>query len=383
MKKILFFCAALLPVFAMAQTPQKFTIKGKVGSLNTPAKVYLGYQLGANQMVDSAVVTNGSFELSDNIFFPINATLLVDHKGEGLMKVTQQKAPDAINLFLDKGDIIVTSATDSIARANITGSAANDDFKKLSALREGIIDQAIKIKSEETSAPAAQQQSPDFQNKLMARRKALQQQYEALLKDFIRSNPKSFISLIALGSLGGPSADAASLETLYNSLDPSIKELEPAKELYQSITTAKVTAIGVTAPDFTLPDIHDIPVTLSSLRGKYVLVDFWASWCGPCRMENPNVVKAYNKYKLKKFTILGVSLDRPGAKADWLNAIKNDGLAWTQVSDLQFWNSKAAQLYGVTSIPQNFLLDPQGKIIAKNLRGDDLDKKLAEIFGKI
>lgn len=383
MKKILFFCAALLPVLSLAQGQQKFTIKGKVGNLNAPAKIYFGYQLGSNQVVDSANVTNGSFELNGNILFPINATLLIDHKGEGLMKIVQQKTPDALNFYVDKGDIIVTSATDSIAKAKVTGSATNDDFAKLSALREGIIDKAIKLKSDETAATPAQQQSPDFQNKLMARRKALQGEYEGLLKDFIKNNPKSYVSLIALSSLGGPSADAATLEPLYNSLDPSLKELEPAKILHQTIETAKVTGIGVTAPDFTLPDIHDIPVTLSSLRGKYVLVDFWASWCGPCRMENPNVVKAYNKYKLKKFTILGVSLDRPGAKTEWLNAIKNDGLTWTQVSDLQFWNSKAAQLYGITSIPQNFLLDPQGKIVAKNLRGEDLDKKLAEIFGKI
>jgi thiol-disulfide isomerase/thioredoxin len=122
---------------------------------------------------------------------------------------------------------------------------------------------------------------------------------------------------------------------------------------------------------------------LSSYKGKYVLIDFWASWCGPCRQENPNVVKAYNKYKTKKFTIIGVSLDKPGAKDAWMSAIKNDGLTWTQVSDLQFWDNKAAKLYGITSIPQNFLLDPTGKIIAKNLRGGDLEAKLAEIFGKI
>jgi peroxiredoxin len=149
------------------------------------------------------------------------------------------------------------------------------------------------------------------------------------------------------------------------------------------IESAKVTAIGAIAPDFTLPDANGTPVTLSSYKGKYVLIDFWASWCGPCRQENPNVVKAYNKYKTKKFTIIGVSLDKPGAKDAWMSAIKNDGLTWTQVSDLQFWDNKAAKLYGITSIPQNFLLDPTGKIIAKNLRGGDLEAKLAEIFGKI
>jgi thiol-disulfide isomerase/thioredoxin len=124
-------------------------------------------------------------------------------------------------------------------------------------------------------------------------------------------------------------------------------------------------------------------VRLSSFRGKYVLVDFWASWCGPCRQENPNVVKLYNKYKGKGFTILGVSLDKAGDKPAWLAAIKNDGLTWTQVSDLNGWSNLAARLYGVQSIPQNFLIDPQGKIVAKGLRGDDLDAALEKLLGKI
>ena len=126
-----------------------------------------------------------------------------------------------------------------------------------------------------------------------------------------------------------------------------------------------------------------LPISLSSFKGKYVLVDFWASWCGPCRQENPNLVKAFNRFKNQNFTVLGVSLDRPGNKEKWLKAIHNDGLAWTHVSDLNFWNSKTAALYVVRAIPQNFLLDPNGKIIGKNLRGEDLENKLEELFGKI
>ncbi len=142
-------------------------------------------------------------------------------------------------------------------------------------------------------------------------------------------------------------------------------------------------ALGATAPEFAEADTAGKVISLSSFRGKYVLIDFWASWCGPCRRENPNVVKAYNTYKGKNFTILGVSLDRPNAKDKWLAAIHKDGLTWNHVSDLKFWDSKAAGLYAVRGIPQNFLLDPNGKIIGKNLRGEDLQNKLAELFGKI
>jgi peroxiredoxin len=134
------------------------------------------------------------------------------------------------------------------------------------------------------------------------------------------------------------------------------------------------------APDFTLPDVNGNPVSLSSYKGKYVLVDFWASWCRPCRMENPNVVQAYNKFKDKNFTVLGVSLDRPDGKDDWVKAIKDDKLEWTHVSDLKFWESSIVPLYRFEGIPYNVLVDPTGKIIAESLRGQDLERKLAEVL---
>ena len=138
--------------------------------------------------------------------------------------------------------------------------------------------------------------------------------------------------------------------------------------------------IGLTAPDFSMPDTEGQPVSLSSFRGKYVLVDFWASWCKPCRMENPNLVRVYNTYKDKNFTILGVALEQPGQKAQWLKAISDDKLSWKQISDMQFWNSPVVALYGIQGIPFNVLLDPSGKVIAQGLRGEMLDAKLKSLF---
>jgi peroxiredoxin len=138
--------------------------------------------------------------------------------------------------------------------------------------------------------------------------------------------------------------------------------------------------IGRQAPEISLPDTEGRTVKLSSFRGKYVLVDFWASWCGPCRRENPNVVDAYNQFKNKNFTVLGVSLDRPGQKENWIKAIREDKLTWTHISDLKFWQSEVVPVYQVGSIPFNVLVDPDGKIVAENLRGNALGQKLQEVL---
>ncbi|HEY8780106.1 MAG TPA: TlpA disulfide reductase family protein [Mucilaginibacter sp.] len=379
MKKTFLCIMALLPLLAFAQEPQPFLIKGKVGAFNAPARVYLIYQLGANRVIDSAQISNGSFNFKGQIVNPTPAFLVIDRKGAGLNAL--DSTVDNLSLFIDKGEFAVTSP-DSVAKAQITGSKINDDNKKLMAQLKPLIAQAQKLRAEESGASPSQQNTAEFQNAMQAKHKELQVAEKATLKLFILANPDSYLSLLALNSVGGPSPDPAELDPLYDSLSQRLKDTETAKVFKKSLDVLRNTAIGVMAPDFSQNDVNGAPVKLSSFRGKYVLLDFWASWCGPCRQENPNVVKVYNKYKDKNFTILSVSLDKADGRNAWIEAIKNDGLTWTQVSDLKFWNNQVAALYAITSIPANFLIDPNGKIIARDLRGDDLETKLGEVLGK-
>jgi len=379
MKKIFFLIIALLPLAVMAQTEDTFLIRGKIGNLSAPAKAYLLYQYGANKVLDSAEMTAGSFDFSGKITGPVSGAMVIDHKGVGFEKL--DSTADVLSIYIDKGEFSI-SGTDSVKKAKITGSKINDDSQNLKALLEPVNEKARRIMAIKNAATPTQN-TPEFMSTLHGRYKALQTEQKSIIKKFVIDNPDSYISLMALYSVQGPSPeDPVALDSLFNTLSPRLKATEDARNFKAALEPLMRTAPGTMAPEFTQNDVNGTPVKLSSFRGKYVLVDFWASWCGPCRQENPNVVRVYNKYKDKNFTVLGVSLDRETGRKDWLAAIKNDGLTWTEVSDLKFWGNDAAKLYYVSSIPANFLIDPSGKIIAKNLRGDDLEQKLKEVLSK-
>lgn len=198
---------------------------------------------------------------------------------------------------------------------------------------------------------------------------------------FIKAHPDYKVSIDALKDAIGPLPDdILAYDKLFKGLDKSIRNSEAGAALRKTIDGFMAVRIGAIAPLFESPDTTGNIIRLADFRGKYVLLDFWASWCGPCREENPNVVKAYEQFKDKGFTIIGISLDQPGKRDAWIKAIHADGLVWQHVSDLQFWKNAVAQQYSIRSIPQNFLLDPQGKIVAANLRGEALTQKLQALL---
>jgi peroxiredoxin len=376
MKKMILLALFAAPAAVLAQD-SNFVIKAKVGVDVAPAKAYLIYREDGKVSTDSAIVDKGAFQFKGIAAEPIRAQLVLDHKGIGLGRLGQDA--DVVLLYLEKGTINITGR-DSVKNALISGSKINDENKSYNALIAAPEKAMVMLNSQYQAASESQRNDQAFMDGLQARYDKAKEEKHLLQMQYVKQNPDAYVSLLALIELGGPDIDVTTIEPLFNSLSSAIRTTPAGLDFAKSIAAARSIAIGAIAPVFTQNDVNDQPVSLTSFRGKYVLLDFWASWCGPCRGENPNVVKAYDQYKTKNFTVLSVSLDRPGKKDDWLAAIKADGLEWTQVSDLKFWDNEVAKLYGIRAIPQNFLIDPSGKIVGRNLRGDELNKKLAALL---
>ena len=379
MKKLIFILVLSLPVMAFAQIPQPFNVVGKLGNVN--AQIFMGYTLGSNKVLDSAKIVNGSFEFKGDLIYPSVAELVVDYKSVGSSKIDDNTA-DKLVFYIDKGTIKLQSP-DSVYKAQIMGSPINDQYQKLLAISLNASTRTNQLMRDEINSASDKTNAGNQQNQIQAKLKVIQTNYHNALKDFIKTNPDSYLSLLTLGTLAGPSPDPNELLPLLDGLSKDLQATETARTYRNALERLKSIATGAMAPDFEQADTLGHKVRLSSFRGKYVLLDFWASWCVPCRQENPNVVNVYNRFKNKNFTIVGISLDKPDGGFAWLKAIRMDHLAWTQLSDLKFWNNAVAQLYFVQSIPKNFLIDPTGKIIAQDLRGDDLEAKLEEVLGKI
>jgi peroxiredoxin len=201
-----------------------------------------------------------------------------------------------------------------------------------------------------------------------------------VIKQFVLAHINSPVSVDILDDFALRSKEADMVQAAFDQLSPALRNSPSAVELADRIKGMRAVGVGDMAPPFTIPDTEGKMVSLSDFKGKYVLVDFWATWCGPCVAEIPNLIKAHNEYKSKNFDIISISLDRPDSRERWLNKIRETKMDWPQVSELKWWKGRSALLYNINSVPANFLVDPQGKIIAVNLRGQMLEKKLAEIL---
>lgn len=361
-KAVWFLMMPALCISPRSQAQEKaFVIKGTVEGGDGNAITL--FNVDNNKKEDAAVIRNDQFELKG--------------KANGLSVFAVSLKDSGFPIFVVSSGADTTTINTSMKtypQANIAGNAQTmamqeyqKEFDPLVALAKKINSESSTLDENDVAAAAS----------LRKQAEAFNQQMENTGIAFIQYHPEAVASVFVLMN-EMHTMQPQELLTLFNTLTDDIKNTRYGKIVQTNIQLMAATAVGADAPGFTMNNAKGEPVSLSSFRGKYVLVDFWASWCTYCRVENPNVVKAYNQFKNKNFTVLGVSLDN--SREGWLTAIRQDDLPWTQVSDLQGWSNAAALLYHVYSIPANFLIGPQGKIIAKNLRGAELEDKLKQVL---
>jgi thiol-disulfide isomerase/thioredoxin len=374
--KILILSMLLLPMMAAAQTT--YTLSGKIPGVKGPAKAYLvTLQGGTWKETDSIAIKDGKFQFTGSVVEPQQAIIAIKRAGS-----PQGRTPrDTQGFFLENSKISFVG-TDSIKNATVSGSVADREDREQEAMTKPLIDKIIKLQNEYGK------KSKDGVYEKSAEERAIAgdsiQKYVTAIKDihvkFAESHLNSFMGLYTYNMYVLDSKfESAKVEPTFQRFSAELKTSPLGQRTIEKLAIGKRRQAGTKATDFTQNDVNGKPFTLSSLRGKYVLVDFWASWCIPCRAENPNVVKAYMALKGKNFEIVSVSLD--AGKEAWVEAIKTDNMPWIHVSDLKFWKNEVALMYGINSVPQNILVNPEGIIVAKNLRGEDLLEKL-KVFVK-
>jgi thiol-disulfide isomerase/thioredoxin len=398
MKKIVIQCIALclFSVTANAQFSGLFQLNGTLKDIADVDKVLLRYHTAAGERVDTIKSDNGKYSFSGRIEEPQLMQIWILHPPVEGGRVKGIKRNEVIGLYVNPGKIEAAS-TDEVSNIVVSGSGVkwNKDYQYLAKQQKLSKDSASRYVLEtrtierlvlDYKGPTTSYSAAD-KTRDSTRLAFIDKDYlnvdkrlaENVLLPYIKANPGSPLSLFALKAFVGERVDDyQGAKALYDSLSEDVRQMPVAKPFVRLMESVASASGGAEAPTFTLLDTAGKAISLASFKGKYVLLDFWASWCGPCRAENPHVVKLYSEYKNKGFTALSISIDTDskGGKDAWKKAIMEDRLTWPQVLD----DGKISKTYHITSVPQNFLINPEGKIIGKNLVRDELDAKLKELL---
>lgn len=372
MKKIVFIITTAL--FAIACNNLKdneFLISGKAEGVENGKKVFIEVQTETGSLAkDTAVVKDGKFELKG----------ITDGIDIGFVRIENEE----INLpiILEEGKIEINIVKDSIHKSTLGGTPNNEKFNTFNLETKAISKKVAKFEKDNGPAMQKAQMSKDTVtiNRLMKEHKKFQEEMNVYSKNFIKDNPDAFLSVLLLENfLMRQYLTPEEVKTYFAGLDKKVTETKSGKKIKTALDAMFAIVIGKPAPDFSAPSPEGKTISLKESLGKVTIIDFWASWCGPCRAENPNVVALYNEFHAQGLNIIGVSLDKDATK--WKEAIAKDGLTWAHVSNLKFWEDPIAKQYNVQSIPATFILDAKGIIVAKDLRGDELKAKVKELLG--
>ena len=372
MKKIVFIItSALLFVACNNLKDNEFLISGTANGIENGKKVFIEVQTETGTLAkDTAVVTDGKFELKG----------ITEEIDLGFIRIENEQIN--LPLILEDGKIEINIVKDSLHKSTLGGTPNNDKFQKFNTESRVISEKVAKFEKDNGPEMQKAQMSNDTVtiNKLLKEYKKFQNEMNDYSKKFIKENPDAYLSALLLENfLMRQYLTPEEIKSYFEGLDKDVKETKSGKKIKTALDSMSAIVIGKPAPNFSAPSPEGKTISLKESLGKVTIIDFWASWCGPCRAENPNVVALYNEFHPQGLNIIGVSLDKDAAK--WKEAIAKDGLIWSHVSNLKFWEDPIAKQYNVQSIPATFILDEKGNIVAKDLRGEELRAKVAALLG--